>query len=77
MGAAKIDIYAYWQEPPPERTARCEAWLARIAGGWRPNKRVGKMGYAEASEFFGVYIWEYRNVIRPALDVADARPATG
>jgi len=38
-----------------------------IAGGWRPNRRIGAMGWEEAAEFYGVYAWELFNVIRPAI----------
>lgn len=57
------DIEAYWTEAPPEESSRCRMWRERIATGWRPNKRVSKMGYYESAAFYGVYIWEYINVI--------------
>ncbi len=62
-----IDIYQYWTDPPPEPSARLAGWLAKIERGWRPNKRVRFMGYDESSRFYGVYVWEYLNVIRPKL----------
>jgi hypothetical protein len=45
-------------------------WLDRIANGWIDNNRVGELGWLEKAEFFGVYGWEYVNVIAPALDKA-------
>ena len=61
------DHYQYWATPPPERSARCAAWEARIANGWKPNKRFRAEGYDTASQMFGVYIWEYQNVLYPLL----------
>jgi len=65
-----IDVQRYWTEPPPEPSPRLGRWLERIRGGWRPNRRVGQMGYHEAAEFYGVYLWEYFHVLVPALDAA-------
>lgn len=63
------DHYLYWTDPPPEISPRCAWWAAEIsAGRFRPNQRVRRMGYDPAAEFFGVYIWEYLNVLRPLLD---------
>lgn len=59
------DVQRYWTRPPPERSARCAWWAAKIQAGWRRNRRLGGMGYHEAARFFGVYIWEYINVISP------------
>ena len=61
------DRYAFWSHPPPERSARCAWWVRRIEGGWRRNRRISGMGYDEASEHFGVYVWEYTNVLAPLL----------
>lgn len=63
----KINVTDYWQHPPPEPSPRLRKWLAKIAGGWKRNRRIGFMGYHEASEFYGVYIWEYFNVLQPAI----------
>jgi hypothetical protein len=62
------DVTEYWTSPPPEPSARLPYWQARIEAGWTPNKRINKMGYHEAAEFFGVYIWEYLNVLRPLFE---------
>jgi hypothetical protein len=61
------DRYQYWGEPPPERSPRCEWWVRQIEQGWRPNRRYLREGYDSASELYGVYIWEYLNVIRPMV----------
>ena len=61
------DRYAYWMEPPPEISARCQWWMARIEAGWYPNNRIRTFGYDEAAVFYGVYIWEFLNVIAPLL----------
>ena len=63
-------VYTCSWGPPPAPSEACNIWLAKIANGWRPNKRIRQMGYELASEFFGVYIWEYCNVISPALQKA-------
>ncbi len=61
------DNEEHWMTPPPERSARCQFWVDRINAGWRPNKRINKMGYYESSDYYGVYIWEYINVLSPLL----------
>lgn len=61
------DVTAYWVDRPPAPSARCLAWLDRIESGWRRNRRIKSMGYHESAEYFGVCIWEWLNVLRPAL----------
>jgi hypothetical protein len=61
------DVATYWESPPPERSARCIEWVEKIQSRWKPNRRIRGMGYHEAAEWFGVYIWEYLHVIRPLL----------
>lgn len=68
MARIVIDVMAYWIDPPPVPTPRLLAWVRKIESGWRPNRRIRQMGYHTASEFYGLYIWEYLNVILPALD---------
>lgn len=63
-----LDETLYWLSPPPEPSPRLALWLVKINHGWRPNKRIRGLGYHEASNFYGVYIWEYLNVIRPLLE---------
>ncbi len=66
-----LNRYAYWQAPPPEPSPKLKRWIARIKAGWRPNRRIRQMGYDEKAEFFGVYLWEYLNVIAPMLQEAE------
>lgn len=63
-----VNIDVYWTNPPPEPSQRCIWWEHRIKDGWRRNKRIGKMGYHESAAYFGVYIWEWLNVLAPLLD---------
>ena len=75
-----VDRYEYWGKPPPEPSARLLWWLDQIEAGWRPNRFYRRLGYDEGAERFGVYIWEYLNVIRPVLcraerEVVESRPA--
>ena len=61
----KVD--EYWTSPPPEPSPRLAHWLAKFDDGWRPNRRISGLGYWGAAEFYGVYLWEYLNVIFPKL----------
>ncbi len=63
----------YWSQPPPVYSERCQWWISRIEGGWRPGKRVSCLGYYSKAEFYGVYIWEYLNVLSPMLHRRDDR----
>lgn len=62
------DIERWWTDKPPEYSERCKYWLRQIERGWRPNRRILSQGYYGAAEWFGVYIFEYINVIYVALD---------
>jgi hypothetical protein len=62
------DRYLYWSEPPHMRSDRCEYWLRQFERGWRPNGRILGMGYDSDAQWFGVYLWEYLNVLSPRLD---------
>jgi hypothetical protein len=66
------NVYFYWEDPPPERSAKCAYWLARIKDGWRPNRRISEMGCSESAEFFGIYVWEWVNVVRPIISAAES-----
>lgn len=57
----------YWTEAPPEESPRCRMWRERIVAGWRPNSRIRTMGYYDSAAYYGVYIWEYLNIISPML----------
>jgi hypothetical protein len=59
------DITAYCSDPSPARSARCDYWLYMFAQGWKRNRRLSRMGYYESANFFGVFIWEYFNILMP------------
>jgi hypothetical protein len=61
------DHYEFWSNPPPEPSPRLLYWKARIAAGWRPGRFIRRMGYDESAEYYGVWIWEYTQVLRPLL----------
>lgn len=62
------DVELYWTEQPPAMSPRCTWWVSRIKGGWIGNKRTRVMGYYESAAYFGVYIWEWANVLSPLLN---------
>lgn len=63
------DHYAYWVNPPPALSPRVEYWLRRLADGtWVPNRRFRVEGYDARTAWLGVYMWEYFNIIGPALN---------
>ncbi|MBB3041188.1 hypothetical protein [Nocardioides soli] len=64
---AVADHYAFWGDAPPTRSERCAWWVRQIERGWRPNRRIAGECYDCSAEWYGVYIWEYLNVIAPAL----------
>lgn len=64
---AKVNRYDYWTERPPMPSPNLLKWQKKIEDGWVPNARISSMGYDESAEFFGVYIWEYINVLLPLL----------
>ncbi len=67
-GPPRVDRYLYWEKEPPQPSERCRWWVERIKGGWKPNRRIGTMGYNASAEWFGVYIWEYLHVLWPLLE---------
>ena len=62
------NVERYWTEPPPTRSARCLMWESKIRGGWRPGRRINRLDYYSAAQWYGVYLWEYLNVISPLVD---------
>lgn len=64
------DVETFWTEPP-ELSPRCKWWMSRIVAGWQRNSRLGGWGYYESAEYFGVYIWEWVNVLSPLLQAAE------
>lgn len=66
---AKVDDETrYWQYPPPELSPRCQYWSRQIERGWLPNRSVSRLGYDPSAGWFGVYIWEYLNVLYPLIE---------
>lgn len=61
------DVTLYMTARPPHNSQRLDYWLARIERGWTPNRRISSFGYHQAAEFFGIWIWEYLNVLMPRL----------
>lgn len=76
----RVDEYRFWGNAPDVPSPRLCYWLDRIADGWTRNRRIASLGYAEASRFFGVYIWEWSNVLWPIFDgshsIVWSRPST-
>lgn len=74
------DQYAYWGEAPPEPSERLIEWLERFAKGWRRNRRLQSLGAEAAAKWFGVYQWEWTNVLWPiesgACSICGCRPST-
>jgi len=63
------NIQRYRSDPPPEHSRRCLWWVNRILNeGWRGNSRIHGLGYYASAEYFGVYIWEWLNVLYPLLE---------
>lgn len=65
------DHYRYWGDQPPALSERCRYWLRQIDLGWRPNRFLARECYDCASQWYGVYIWEFLHVIQPRLHEAD------
>lgn len=68
------DRYRYWNERPPEFSARCLYWIDRLNSYGHPNSydwrdvqalypEDGCAGYDANAEHFGVYMWEWFNII--------------
>lgn len=71
------DIEEHWTSAPPTPSTRCLWWQAKLANGWRPNRRIRALAYHAAARWFGVWIWEYNNVLRPILEKAREERGTG
>lgn len=62
-------VEEYWMERPPLLSPRCVYWVRQILRGWRPSRRISGEGYHGATEWYGVFLWEYLNVLAPLLNV--------
>lgn len=67
------DRYLYWLDPPPVLSPRCLYWSRQIERGWLPNRRIGSYGYDVSAGWFGVYIWEYLNILYPLIEAKRAK----
>ena len=61
------EVEDHWGDLPPEPSPRCAWWVARIRGGWQPNRRISSLGYYGSAEWYGVWIEEYLSVIGPLV----------
>lgn len=61
------DSYRYWGDAPPELSDRCLWWVRQISRGWQPNKHIRRECRDCSAQWYGVYLWEFINVIYPAL----------
>jgi hypothetical protein len=59
------DVTEHWVNEPDVVSERCLWWVDRIRKGFTRNRRLSQFGYYEASEFYGVHIWEYLNILQP------------
>lgn len=63
------DRYEHWSEPPPVLSPRCLWWLEQLNGRrWtiaELNAELPEMihGYDTSAELYGVWIWEWCNVL--------------
>jgi hypothetical protein len=68
-----MDHDRYWTEPPPEPSPKLKYWVDKFEEGWRPNRRIQRMGRDACSEFYDVYQWEYFHCILPLADAVLAQ----
>lgn len=61
------DVEDYWDDRPPALSNRCVWWMARIINGWRSDGVNSTYSESGKASVYGVYVWEYINVIRPLL----------
>lgn len=61
------NVEEYWGDKPPRPSHRCVYWLLRFKAGWAPNRRIRSFGYYASAEWYGVWIWEYLNVLAPII----------
>jgi hypothetical protein len=63
------DIEDWWADPPPVLSDRCWYWMRQIERGWMPNRRISGEGYYGSADWYGVWIWEWLNIIHPLIAV--------
>lgn len=62
------DAGAYVLTPPPVLSPRVEYWLRRFSDQtWKPNRRLRRADHETPGRHLGVYLWEYWNLIVPAM----------
>jgi len=63
------DRYRYWSEPPPALSPRCLWWLGQLNDRrWTVAELNAELpetihGYDTTAELYGVYIWEWCNIL--------------
>ncbi|MCQ4148697.1 hypothetical protein [Rhodococcus qingshengii] len=62
-----VEVEDWWIDAPPQLSTRCEYWVRQIVRGWLPNRRIAGEGYYSSAIWYGVWIWEYLNVIYPLV----------
>lgn len=71
-----VDEMQYWSTEPPQPSPRCIYWVKQIERGWLPNRRISMNGYHPAAIWYGVFIWEYLNVIAPMVEAKRQKAVT-
>ncbi|WP_280420031.1 hypothetical protein [Nocardia carnea] len=61
------DEMLYWADRPPELSERCRYWVRQLERGWLPNRRISMKCYHCSAVWYGVYLWEYLNVLAPLI----------
>lgn len=67
------DEERYWGQPPPTPSERCVYWVRQIERGWLPNRHISMNGYHTSAIWYGVYIWEYLNILYPLIESKRAK----
>lgn len=64
-------ISLHWETKPDRLSERCVYWVRQILRGWRPPRRIAGEGYYGATEWYGVWLWEYLHVLFPLLNALE------
>ncbi len=67
----EINIYEYHHLPPSHPSKGLKKTIKKINKGFKRNRRLRSFGYSESCEYFKVYVWEWRNVLRPIFDILE------